>query len=86
MPEKLPLDTFEWVENISDFDESFIKSCNEEIDEGYSLEVDIQFPEKLHEFIKMIYHFNQKKLNLKNSKSLLLIYTIKLNTLFTKDI
>ena len=40
---------FKWVKNISKFDESFIKSYNEESDKGYFCEVDIQYPEKLHE-------------------------------------
>ena len=28
---------------------NFIKNCNEESDEGYFLEVNVQYPEKLHE-------------------------------------
>ena len=40
---------FGWIENTSQFNEDFIKSCNEESDEGYFLEVDVQYPEKLHE-------------------------------------
>ena len=39
----------EWIENTSQFNENFIKSYNEESDEGYFLEVDVQYPEKLHE-------------------------------------
>ena len=39
---------FEWVEDISEFDESFIKSYNAENDERYFLEVDVKYPEKLH--------------------------------------
>ena len=35
--------------NISKFDESFIKSYNEESDEEYFFEVDVLFPEKLHD-------------------------------------
>ena len=33
---------------ISQFNEDFIKNCIEESDEGYFLEVDVQYPEKLH--------------------------------------
>ena len=39
----------EWIENTSQFNENFIKNYNEESDEGYFLEVDVQYPEKLHE-------------------------------------
>ena len=35
--------------NTSQFNEDFIKGHNEERDEEYFLEVDIQYPEKLHE-------------------------------------
>ena len=36
--------------NISEFFKSFIKNYNEESDKGYFLEVDVQYPEKLHDF------------------------------------
>ena len=39
----------EWIENTSQFNENFVKNYNEESDEGYFLEVDVQYPEKLHE-------------------------------------
>ena len=49
MSQKLPVNNFEWIDNISSFNEDFIKSYNEESDEGYFLEVDVHYPEKLHE-------------------------------------
>ena len=49
MLQKLPVNNFEWVEDTSQFNEYFIKSYNEESDEGYFIEVDVQYPEKLHE-------------------------------------
>ena len=49
MSQKLPVNGFEWVEDISEFDKSFIKSYNEESDEGYFLEVDGQYTGKLHD-------------------------------------
>ena len=49
MSQKLPLNNFESIENTSEFNEDFIKNCNEESDEGYFLEVDIQYFEKLDE-------------------------------------
>ena len=30
MSQKLPVNAFKWVEDISEFDESLIKNCNEE--------------------------------------------------------
>ena len=37
MSQKLPLNGFQWVESNSEFDEGFMKSCNEKINEGYFL-------------------------------------------------
>ena len=48
MSQKLTVNGFEWVEDISEFHESFTKSYNAENDERYSLEVDVKYPEKLH--------------------------------------
>ena len=44
----MPVNGFEWVEDTSQFNKDFIKSYNEETDERYFLEVDVQYPEKLH--------------------------------------
>ena len=49
MSEKLPVNDFEWTKDTSQFNEDFIKSYNEESDEGYLFEVDAQYPEILHE-------------------------------------
>ena len=45
MWQKLPVNGFESIENISEFDESFVRSYNEESDERYFLVVVV---EKLH--------------------------------------
>ena len=47
MPQKLPVYDFKWVEDVCEFDEGFIKSCNEESDKEYFTEVDIQYLENL---------------------------------------
>ena len=49
MSQKLPVNNFEWIEETSQFNENFIKNYNEESDEGYFLEVDVHYSEKLHE-------------------------------------
>ena len=49
MSQRFPLNNFEWIEDTSQFNEDFIKSYNEESDEGHFLEVDVQYHEKLHE-------------------------------------
>ena len=49
MSQKFPVNEFKWGEDVSEFDESFITSYNEESDEEYFLEVDVQYPKKLHD-------------------------------------
>ena len=49
MSQKHPVNIFEWIEDIFQFNEDFIKNYNEESDEGYFLEVDVQYLEKLRE-------------------------------------
>ena len=39
--QNLSVNGFEWVHETSQFNESFIKSYNEESEEGYFLEVDV---------------------------------------------
>ena len=46
MCEYLPYAGFEWVENINEFD---INSVNEKSDTRYFLEVDLEYPDELHE-------------------------------------
>ena len=47
MSQKLPVNVFKWVEKLSQFNERFIKSYNENNDIGYFLEVDVEYPKKL---------------------------------------
>ena len=42
MSQKLSVNKFEWIEDISQFNEDFIKNYNKESDEVYFLEVDVQ--------------------------------------------
>ena len=44
MSQKLPVNNFELTKNTSQFNEDFIKSYKKESDEGYFLEVVVQFP------------------------------------------
>ena len=49
MSQKLPVNNFEWMEDTFQFNEKFIKSYDEESDEGYFIEVDGQYPERFQE-------------------------------------
>ena len=42
--QKLPVNSFWWVKDLSQFNENFIKSYNENSDIGYFFEVDVEYP------------------------------------------
>ena len=79
MSQKLPVNSFEWIEDTSQFNEDFIRNCNEEGDEIYFLEVDIQYSEKLHDLHNDLPLLPERVEIEKVEK---LIYMIKLNMLF----
>ena len=70
MSQKLSVNDFKWVEDISEFNESFITSYNGESDEGYFLEVDVQYPEKLHELLNDL-PFSPKRMNIEKVEKLI---------------
>ena len=49
MSEPLPVDGFDWVEDLSKIDEHFIKNYDKNNDKGYILEVDVEYPKNLHD-------------------------------------
>ena len=48
MSQKLPVDGFEWVEDISKTDGDFIKNYDENSDVGYFIEANVKHPKELH--------------------------------------
>ena len=44
MSKKLPVNGFKWENDLSKFNENFIKNYNENSDVGYFLEVDVEYP------------------------------------------
>ena len=49
MSEPLPVNGFEWKEDLSKIDEDFIKNYDKDSLKGYILEVDIEYPKNLHD-------------------------------------
>ena len=49
MSQKLPVNNFDWTKDTFKFNEDFIKNYNKESDEGFFLEVDVEYLENLHE-------------------------------------
>ena len=48
MSEPLPVDSFDWIKDLSKIDEDFIKIYDKDSDKGYALEVDVKYPKNLH--------------------------------------
>ena len=48
MSEKLPMNGFKWVSDILGIDKKFVKSYNKNSSKGYILEVNVDYPSKLH--------------------------------------
>ena len=68
MSQKLPVNNFERIKDTSQFNEYFTKNYNEESDEGYLLEVDAQYLEKLHELHNDLLFLPERKKIEKNRK------------------
>ena len=82
MSQKLPVNDFEWEENIHKFNEDFIQNYDENSNEGYILEVDDECPKNCLIFI-VIYHFYLKERKLKNVISLFVTFMTRKTMLFT---
>ena len=67
--QKLPTFNFEWVEDISQFDEVFIKNYYKKSEAGYILQADVMYPEKMYELHKNLPFLPERK-KIKRSKSL----------------
>ena len=49
MSEPLPVNGFDWMEDLSKIDEDFIKNFDRDSDKGYIIEVDVEHPKNLHD-------------------------------------
>ena len=49
MSKKLPIDSFEWINDLKEFTSEFIRNYDENEATGCLLEVDIEYPKNLHE-------------------------------------
>ena len=61
MSQKLPVNGFKWVNDLSTFNERFIENYNENSDIGYFLEVDVEYPKKLFSSHKDLPFLPEKK-------------------------
>ena len=49
MSQKLPVNGFKWINDVTEIDEKYIKNYDQDSDKGYILEVDVKYPKKLHD-------------------------------------
>ena len=49
MSQKLPVNGFKWINDVSEIDEELIRNYDENSDKGHILEVDVKYPKKLHD-------------------------------------
>ena len=82
MSQKLPVNGFKWVEDLSEYDEDSIKSYSKEINRGHSLEVNVKYPENLHNLHNDLLFLHQRIKIEKNENLAANLYDKK-NILFT---
>ena len=72
MSKKLPINVFEWVKNLSEFNYDFINNDDKNSDKGYFLEVDVEYPKTLFNSHRDLpFLTGRKKLKKKNIKTYL---------------
>ena len=49
MSQKLPVNGFKWIKDVTEINEKFINNYDEDSDKGYIFEVDVKYPRKLHD-------------------------------------
>ena len=67
--QKLPVNGFKWVKNLSKLNERFIKDYNENSDRGYFLEIDAEYPKNLLNSHKDLPYLPERK-KMENVKKL----------------
>ena len=67
--QKIPINGFKWVENLSQFNESFIKHYDENSNTGYFLDVDIGYPTRLLNVHKYLPFLPERKKGWKSWKT-----------------
>ena len=61
MSQKLPVNGLKWENDLSRFNERFIKNYNENSNIGYFLEEDAEYPEKIFGYLKDLQFLPERK-------------------------
>ena len=81
MSQKLPVNSFKWIEDTSEINEEFIKNYDENNDKGYILAVDVKYLKKLHDLHSDL-PFLLKRMKIDKCKKLVCNLRNKKNTLY----
>ena len=65
MSQKRLINSYQWIEDLSQFYEDFIKNYDENSDKGYIIEADIEYPKKLFNHHKVYPVLAERKKNWK---------------------
>ena len=71
MSQKLPVNGFEWLEELSEFDKRFIKNYDENSNKWYILEVTVEYPKIVFNLHSDLPFFTWKKENRKMQEACL---------------
>ena len=82
MSQRLPVNGFKRMEQLSEFDERFIKNYDENHDKGYILEVDVEYLKNLFNLHSDLPFLPERK-KLKNARNLFATYITKKTMLYT---
>ena len=82
MSQKLPVNGFILVEDLSQFNEDFIRKFDENSYIGYFLEVDVEYPKELFNFHKDLSFLPERK-KVEKVENLFAALKRKTNMLFT---
>ena len=69
MSEDIPVDGFQWVKDLSQFNEDFIKNYDKNSNKGYFLELDVKYPKNLFNLHKDLRFLPERK-KIKNVEKL----------------
>ena len=61
MSENIPVDGFQWVKDLSQFNEGFIESYDKNSNKGDFLELDVKYPKKLFNLHKVLQFLPERK-------------------------
>ena len=61
MSENISVDGFQWVKDLSQFNEDFIKSYDKNSNKGDFLELDVKYPKKLFNLHKGLQFLPERK-------------------------